>query len=370
MATIPLAITAVRSADLRLQVITGAMQTRWKTSAQENAGWTPWQAFPTDGLPAAILNNPNTPINSIAAAQLPTAGGSKPNMGRIQVFACAHDADLLFPPLPGFYSTMKSSEEPDAPWLPWTDFPLPPDIPLPNLIISANNVAVTPLADGRLQLWLSVENVRPHGSENTYLSSCVQTAATWDAPFGSWETFDLTSNVPGQPVPFAFINPVAGRMPPQVWVSPTNPMVTSVQSGAVNPADPLSGWGPWNKSPIPFTPPNPTAHPIPVYATEDGQGRVYLWVTWGSGQTLGAGENWAVSYSSPNDATSWSPLATFPTPEMSLTDQDGLPHNVISAAPLPSGLLQVFYLGVSGPVHTCWQQSSQNPNSWTPWQNF
>ncbi|NYF51945.1 hypothetical protein HDF12_002310 [Edaphobacter lichenicola] len=51
----------------------------------------------------------------------------------------------------------------------------------------------------------------------------------------------------------------------------------------------------------------------------------------------------------------------FPTPEISLTDQDGFPHNVISAAQLPTGLLQVFYLGVSGTVHTSWQQSSQNP---------
>jgi hypothetical protein len=215
-----------------------------------------------------------------------------------------------------------------------------------------------------------VINVRSHGSENTYLSACVQTAATWDAPFGPWESFDLSSNVPGQPVSLSFIYPIAARMPPQVWVSPTNPMVTSVQSGAVNPADPLSGWGPWTKSPIPFTPLTPTAHPIPVQAAEDGQGRVYLWVNWGSNQVVNAGKNWAFSYSSPNNAASWSPLTPFPTPELSLSDQDGLPHNVISAAQLPSGLLQVFYLGVSGTVHTCWQQSSQNPNSWTSWQNF
>ena len=51
MATIPLAITVIRSADLRLQVITGAFQMRWKVSAAPGAGWTPWQAFPTSGLP-------------------------------------------------------------------------------------------------------------------------------------------------------------------------------------------------------------------------------------------------------------------------------------------------------------------------------
>ena len=368
MATNPIAITVARSADLRLQVITGAFQTRWKVSAAAGAGWTPWQAFPTSGLPSAILTDPNVPITSIAAAQLPTAAGSKPNAGRIQVFACANNADT--DQLPGFYSTIKSSEEQDAPWLPWSDFPLPPDIPEQHEIIVANNVAVAPLADGRLQLWVSVEHVLPHANANVSLSSCVQTAATWDAPFGTWESFDLASTVPGQPVANSFQYPVAARLPPQVWVSPTNPMVTSVQSGAVNPADPLSGWSPWTKSPIPFTPLRPTAHPIPVQAAEDGQGRVYLWVIWGNSQVANAGTNWAFSYSSPNDATSWSPLAPFATPEMSLSDQDGLPHNVISAAQLPSGLLQVFYLGVSGTVHTCWQQSSQNPNSWTSWQNF
>ncbi len=368
MATIPLAITVIRSADLRLQVITGAFQTRWKVSAAPGAGWTPWQAFPTSGLPSAILTDPNVPITSIAAAQLSTAAGSKPNAGRIQVFACANNADT--DQLPGFYSTTKSSEEQDAPWLPWSDFPLPPDIPVPHQIIVANNVAVTPLADGRLQLWLSVEHVLPHGNANVALSSCVQTAATWDAPFGPWESFDLSSNVPGQPVAGSFNYPIAARLPPQVWVSPTNPMVTSVQSGAVNPANPLSGWGSWNKSPIPFTPLTPTAYPIAVQAAEDGQGRVYLWAIWGNNQLANAGTNWAFSYSSPNNATSWSQLTPFPTPELSLADQDGLPHNVISAAQLPNGLLQVFYLGVSGTVHTCWQQSSQNPNSWGSWQNF
>lgn len=318
--------------------------------------------------PPAILNNPSVPITSIAAAQLSTAEGSKPNAGRLQLFACANNADTL--ELAGFYSTTKSSEEQDAPWLPWTDFPLPPDIPEPNQTLVANNVAVIPLADGRLQLWVSVIHVAPHGNANVYLSSCVQTAATWNAQFGPWETFDLSSNVPGQPVALSFIYPIAARLPPQVWVSPTNPMVTSVQSGAVNAANPLSGWSPWNKSPIPFTPLTPTAHPIPVQAAEDGQGRVYLWVNWGSSQVANAGTNWAFSYSSPNNAASWSPLTPFPTPELSLTDQNGLPHNVISAAQLPTGLLQVFYLGVSGTVHTCWQQSSQNPNSWTSWQNF
>jgi hypothetical protein len=76
MATNPIAITVARSADLRLQVITGAMQTRWKTSAAAGAAWTPWQAFPIAGLPPAIINNPSVPITSMAAAQLPTAEGS------------------------------------------------------------------------------------------------------------------------------------------------------------------------------------------------------------------------------------------------------------------------------------------------------
>jgi len=382
-------IFVARLEDGRLQVVTGDMQTRWKISRVERyAGWTSWRSFPTAGLPSYATQPYSLdlvtiyPLTALAAAQLMTASSQAPNAGRLMVFACDSEASASNSNDLGLYVTMKSSEESDAEWLPWTNPPYPVQQG-GSSSYSASQVAVVPLADGRLQLWVSV--TEEDGPITLY--SCVQNAVAWNAPlYSNWTPFALgTTYGVAEPYQAALLNPVAASFPnnnlsqpgfqAQIWL-PTNPVITSLRQSASAPAeltDPLVGWSQWSEFAALGGVPE-DANLIPVQAATDGQGRTYLWLySFNPGSPAGSGP-WSYIYSLP-DAPYWSTLLNFGMPEASaigLSDQPFL-TNVISAAPLPSGFLQLFYLGMSGQVWTCWQTalpSNTTIGSWTEWETF
>jgi hypothetical protein len=381
-------IFVARLEDGRLQVVTGDMQTRWKTRTAENARWTSWRSFPTGGLPSYAtqpypLNSVMIyPLTSIAAAQLMTASSQVPNAGRLMVFACDSEASAYNPNDLGLYVTTKSSEESDALWLPWTNPPYPVQQGGSNGY-SASQLAVVPLADGRLQLWVSVI-AQEEGPITLY--SCVQNAVAWNAPlFSNWMSFALgTTYGVVEPYPAALLNPVAASFlnnnfsqpgfQAQIWL-PTNPVITSVRqsaSAAGEFTDPLAGWSQWSEFAALGGVPE-DANLIPVQAATDGQGRTYLWLySYNPDSPPGSGP-WSYIYSLPY-APYWSTLLNFEVPEASAIGISSQPFftNVISAAPLPSGVLQLFYIGMSGQVWTCWQTALQSnaPGTWTEWETF
>jgi hypothetical protein len=152
----------------------------------------------------------------------------------------------------------------------------------------------------------------------------------------------------------------------QVWL-PSNPMLTSTLAyGASDPSNPAAGWTAWSPFSFPGEVPDSA---IVVQTANDGSGRAYVWVNVDPSDesdldNLGTDDSyWYYSYSM-GGGEFWSPLIPFPVPEPSaLTLDSNFPVgvagpvclNVIGAAPLPSGALQVFYLGVSGQVYTCIQ---------------
>ncbi|MGA2886839.1 MAG: hypothetical protein ABSE51_02230 [Terracidiphilus sp.] len=383
-------ISAARLPDGRLQVVTGGMQTRWKVATTAGSSWSTWGPFPTAGLPSYATQwfgtgfNEIYQITSVAAVQLMTASGSTPNAGRLQVFACDAAASGYNSSDLGLYVTTKSSEEPNASWLPWSN-PTYPVQESSDEVYSANQLAVVPLADGRLQLWVSVIN----DDENPpALYSCVQNAVTWNAPlFSNWTPFALgTSFGVQEPFPTALLNPVTASFlnnnfsepgfQAQIWL-PTNPIITSQRQSASATGEltnPLAGWSPWSEFAALAAIPE-DAYLIPVQAASDGQGRTYLWL-YSNNSSLAPGTGpWYYIYSLP-DPPYWTTLFDFNVPDaasaIGLSSQP-IYNNVIAAAPLPSGSLQMFYIDISGQVWTSWQEAVQSnglPVAWSAWETF
>jgi hypothetical protein len=235
-------------------------------------------------------------------------------------------------------------------------------------------VAVVPLADGRLQLWVNVVALFYQASSSSRLWSKVQTARSWNSEWTDWKPFEL----PGAPNSLANVAPAplpTGQI--GLWAlggtGDSGPVyMTMRQEATGDPTDPLWGWGPWSL----FEVPGPGKHqPPPAFppaqglmAAVDGSQRTYLWV---NANPLGQPQNnWKLTYSStPGAALSWNSLTPFPTPASDLM----LGNTWMSGAPLPNGDLQLCCLTAqlaSRVVWTSWQASGQGPLSWTPWQVF
>ena len=356
-------VMVARSADLRLQVLTDLLQTRWKASSQTDAGWTPWQPFPSEGFPGG------SPLggSDLAAAQLPSVDTKLgPGTGRLQVWFAWSGQDTLL-------TTIKSSEAPSAPWQAWEPFTPPPPV-IANDRVSVAELAVVPLVDGRLQLWANLQD-EPSPS----LWSTVKTEQNWDSPWSQWKLFDLPgaenllSSITAAPLP-------TGQT--ELWAlgsaNPGDPplVYTAIRQAAVGDAnDPVSGWAPWNLFEVPASgkdePPTPLPTAGALLAAADGDQRTYLWAD--TLEDLNQNQNhWIYTYSSASgNPFAWSPLINFSTPPSQLQAGNGW----VSAAPLPDGALQFFYLTqptnpAEKGIWTRWQEPGQAPTAWTPWQNF
>ena len=356
-------LVVARSADLRLQVVTDLLRTRWKSSSQQGAGWTPWQPFPAEIATGGSLPNA---ANGLVAAQLASANSDRgPGTGRIQIWTNL-----------SLYTTTKSSELPDAPWLPWEPFTQPPPVidDQQHGGVLVTELAVVPLADGRLQLWANTTGYEP----GPYMWSTVMMAP--DQPHWTpWKLFTL----PGLENPNSLYSLAAAPLATgqtQLWgLSTANAdgqtlVYTAIRDAATgDTGDPLSGWGSWGtfeiSAPGKSGPPTVLPPAEGLLAAEDGQQRTYLWFNAGDGQQ----NNWMYTY---NDAAAgpdvWNPALNFPTPG---TSQGQSGNYTMSAAPLPQGDLQLFYVTAPAPpgepvVWTRWQQPGQAPSAWTQWYSF
>jgi hypothetical protein len=364
-------VMVARSADLRLQVITDLLRTRWKGSSQAGSGWTPWQPFPADGLPA---DEPGA-WAPLAAAQLPSAAENRPGTGRLQVWLGGGSA---------LYSTIKSSEVPDAPWEPWAAFTLPPPFTYQGGA-SVVELTVVALRDGRLQLWMNLVSQISFGQVGLW--STVKLGPDWQSGWSKWELFEL----PGLTDPSNLWNVVAAPLATgqtQLWglsqterddvdvpYAPT--VYTAIRQAATgNPSDPLSEWGPWSY----FETGKPVVPPAQgLLAATDGTRRTYLWINagdyylvYGDEQPGAYQNNWMYTFNGgAADPSSWNPLLDFATPP----SQGQAGGTFMSAATLPDGRLQLFYLTTPEPpgepvIWTRWQEPGQNPSVWTQWYSF
>ena len=106
----------------------GALLTTWKSTTNSRSAWVPWQDFAADA--GAIAGR----AQDIAVAPL--------SDGRLELWVIDGAG--------GLFSSWKVDTDPNANWTPWADFAADAG-PLAN---GARQVAVAPLSDGRLELWV------------------------------------------------------------------------------------------------------------------------------------------------------------------------------------------------------------------------
>src|SRR5438034_1118427 len=107
----------------------GGLFSTWKVDTDPNAAWSGWDDFLAEvgPLPADV--------NQVAVAPLPD--------GRLELWAS--DAQG------GLFSTWKTSTDPNATWSGWSDFLAE----VGPLAAGARALAVAPLSDSRLELWVT-----------------------------------------------------------------------------------------------------------------------------------------------------------------------------------------------------------------------
>jgi hypothetical protein len=193
-------------------------------------GWTNWSDFLTD-VPRGAL--PDQPIGAVAAAPLPD--------GRLQLFAVLRagwGSGRIF-------TTWKTSTHPDAGWSPWSDFLQEQ----PSAAISQgdiNAIAVAPLSDRRLQLWVVAANY--------WLYTTRKTTTHPNAEWSPWANF--ISSVPGSlggtpnaPVADVAVVPLSDRRM-QVWVvrrPGTSPYVSYVYTTRQPIPPSTASWTSWTR---------------------------------------------------------------------------------------------------------------------------
>src|SRR5205823_6385599 len=107
----------------------GGLLSTWKTTTDPDANWTPWADFLREVGPLA------NGARQLAVAPLPD--------GRLELWVSDGAG--------GLWSTWKTTTDANATWSGWADF-LGEVGPLAN---GARQLAVAPLPDGRLELWVS-----------------------------------------------------------------------------------------------------------------------------------------------------------------------------------------------------------------------
>jgi hypothetical protein len=152
-------VAAARLPDGRLELwavdAAGGVSTTWKLTTQPNASWAPWSDFLAEvgALPSGA--------RQVAVAALPDA--------RLELWAVDEAG--------GLFTTWKLTTAPNASWAPWEDF----QAEVGALPAAAQQAAVTRLPDGRLELWA----VDAEDGLSTTWKLTTQPNASW-AP---WEDF-------------------------------------------------------------------------------------------------------------------------------------------------------------------------------------
>ena len=376
-------LAVCRSADSKLQLWAIAdsptpakvLSTRWKKSAAAGVGWTDWE-----GQPLPKVGDVTPFAYDVFAAQTAKAKTLEPALGRMQLWVTCQGSIPIF-------TSIKSSEQPNAQWGPWIPFPKPPPFlgptPVgPNFV--AQDGTVVPLPDGRLQVWLWVGDASTTGELWSIVQLSAGPAADPSSNWSPWKQFPIFPQGEQLPV-WAEPSMAACQLPDgttQLWaVGPgqgSSPGVdrrvyTRIRAKASgNVSDPLSGWS----APSLFgVPPPQNLPPVAINqayelrAAADAQGRAYLWVQLITLQPDGAfpgfPPTWVYTYSSPRGSPiTWNPLVNFQPPPIQLSEID----RDAAVAVLPEGALQFFYSS-SNHIWTAWQKPGQSPTSWTAWED-
>ena len=387
MSQIVSGIAVARSADLKLQAwaadpLSTQPWTRWKGSPTQNAVWTPWERFP--------VPLPTTGVQYMFASQLPgLTGEHRPDVGRMQLWAIVNDEGASTP-ASQIYTIVKSSEKVNAPWKTWENFasalPLNPPPPQNTQVVTEGSVV--PLSDGRLQVWLMGSTGLLSPSSQLYfegtLWSRVQTSQagisyTGTQDWSQWKAF------PNLPAGSFYSDPTACHLPDgrtQLWVIgeslPVNPPVpltytvwTCIRESAPgNLTDPLSGWGPWTAFEQ-LVPANANGPVRSIRATNDGNGRAYLWFS----RFVDVPPSFPQSvylyytYTGTPPSVSWHAPVLFSFPlERAATPSFDYDNSLITLGVLPDGNLELIVVStevqLSFPIYTAWQQPCQPPTSW------
>jgi hypothetical protein len=192
-------ITAGRLPDGRLQLFAvepgGALITCWKTTTSSSAPWTAWTAFP--GAPL---------LRQVAVAPL--------SNGELQLFGVEPSGHLV--------TAWKTTADPDASWTAWSAFPGAPLV---------REVAAAPLSDGQIQLF-AIESSPTSGR----LLTCWKATQAVTAPWTAWTAF------PGAPLASKVaVAPLSdGRL--QLWVVDPGPSIWSCWKATTMSDAPWTGW--------------------------------------------------------------------------------------------------------------------------------
>jgi hypothetical protein len=312
--------------DRRLEVWAGDAQgglfSTWKVTADPDADWAQWSNFLTE------VGSLPTGAREVAVAPLPD--------GRLHLWVTDTSGNL--------FTTWKTSTDPNATWMPWWNF----QAEVGSLPGGARSVAVAPLPDGRLELWaadaqgglFTTWKVDPHP----------------DANWAPWSNF--LAEVGGLPAPVhdIAVAPLQdGRL--HLWVTDANGGLFTTWKLT---ADPNAAWAaPWWDFLSEVTGLS-AARYLAVAPLSDG--RLELWVADPQG---GLFTTWKVD-ADPNGnwQTPWSDF---------LGEVGGLPTAARQAAvaPLPDGRLHFWVTDTQGGLFTTWKLTTDPNANWaSPWYPF
>ena len=299
----------------------GRLHSIWKVGSDSNADWTSWLDFlgEVGELPA--------PVRSVVVTPLPD--------GRLELWVTDTNG--------GLWTTWKISGHADAAWTaPWVDFLAE----VGGLPAAAQNLAVGPLPDGRLELWVS--------DANGGLWTTWKLDADPNAAWAPW--VDFLTEVGG--LPAGARNVAVGVLPDgrlELWVSDANGGLWTTWKVD---ADPNAAWAPWvdflaEVGGLPAGAQSVAVAPLP-------DKRLEFWVSDANG---GLWTTWKVD-ADPNAA--WAPWVDF------LAEVGGLPAGAqsVAVAPLPDKRLEFWVSDANGGLWTTWKVAADPNAAWAPWDDF
>src|SRR5271157_1305225 len=237
-------------------------------------------------------------VNLVMVAPLPD--------GRLQIWVVDIHSQL--------WSAWKLTKDPDSQWSAFSKFETPPCGASPG-------IAVAPLPDGRLQIWVS-----------TGLTGGPQLWSAWKLtkdPDSQWSAFSQFETPPGGPYEFEgmAVAPLPdGRL--QIWVLDN---AYQLWSASKLTKDPDSQWSAFSQFEMPpvslsFVPEIDVA-PLP-------DGRLQIWVLDNADQL------WSAWMLTKDPDSQWSAFSQFETPPDGAYGET----QAIAVAPLPDGRLQIWVI--------------------------
>ncbi|MEH2539201.1 FAD-binding protein [Bradyrhizobium sp. AZCC 1699] len=294
----------------------GGLFTTWKVTTDPNAGWALWADFLAEvgGLPEGVAQVAVAPLSD----------------GRLELWVTGTAG--------GLFTTWKATTDPNADWVPWEDFPVGA------VSAAARQVAVAPLSDRRLELWVT------DGAGGLF--------TTWKEttdPNAAWAPWvDFLAEVGGlqEGVAQVAVAPLSdGRL--ELWATGTAGGLFTTWKATT---DPNADWAPW----VDFLAevgglPEGVAQ-VAVAPLSDG--RLELWVT---GTAGGLFTTWKAT-TDPN--ADWVPWEDFPVGAVSAAARQ------VAVAPLSDRRLELWVTDGAGGLFTTWKETTDPNAAWAPWVDF